>query len=58
VADLYNAFMRRGGDLDGINFWTARLNAGVTREFVRQQFRESPEFLARVNAMVAQGCPP
>lgn len=57
VADLYNAFMRRGGDLDGIRHWTAQLDGGVTRDQVRQQFRASAEFTARVNAMVAQGCP-
>ena len=55
VGDLYNAFLRRGGDLEGVQYWIAQL-AGRGREAIRQEFRDSPEFSARVNAMIAQGC--
>ena len=57
VGDLYDAFLRRGGDLAGVQFWINSLNGGsLTRDQVRQQFRASPEFGNRVNAVVAQGC--
>jgi hypothetical protein len=58
VGDLYNAFLRRGGDLNGVNFWVNQLNGGATKSSVRQQFIASPEFQARVNAVVSQGCLP
>jgi hypothetical protein len=59
VGDLYNAFLRRGGDLDGVNFWIGQIaNATRTREQVRIQFRDSPEFQSKVSAIVAQGCLP
>ena len=36
VGDLYNAFLRRGGDLGGVQFWIGQLNTGThTREQVR-----------------------
>jgi uncharacterized delta-60 repeat protein len=58
VSDMYNAFMRRGGDLEGLRFWVGQLDSGTrTRDEVRRQFTASPEFTARVSAMVAQGCP-
>ena len=57
VGDLYNAFLRRGGDLTGVRFWIERLDAGaLTRDAVRREFIASPEFSARVNAIVSQGC--
>jgi hypothetical protein len=57
VGDLYNAFLRRGADLDGYNFWTGQINNGaMTREFVRSQFVASPEFQGRVQAVINQGC--
>jgi len=57
VGDLYNAFMRRGADLAGTQYWTGLLDAGtLTREQVRRQFIASPEFQARVSAIVAAGC--
>ncbi len=59
IGDLYNAFLRRGGDLEGVGFWIGQLDTGAkTREQVRQDFVASPEFNARVNAVVAQGCIP
>ena len=57
VGDLYNAFLRRGGDLTGVNTWINALNDGTfTRRQVRDNFRASSEFTARVNAVVNQGC--
>jgi hypothetical protein len=57
VGDLYNAFLRRGGDLAGVQFWISQLATGAqTREQVRQQFVASPEFSGRVAAVIAQGC--
>ena len=57
VSDLYYAFLRRGGDLAGVNYWVNRLDTGAeTREAMRKDFINSPEFSARINAIVAQGC--
>jgi hypothetical protein len=59
VGDLYNAFLRRGGDLGGVQFWINQIVTGAqTREQVRQQFLASPEFQTRVQAIIAQGCLP
>ena len=59
VGDLYNAFLRRGGDLQGVQFWIGQVNSGaMTREQVRVQFKNSAEFQQRVNAVIAQGCMP
>ncbi|MFL5521158.1 MAG: DUF4214 domain-containing protein [Gemmatimonadales bacterium] len=57
VGDLYNAFLRRGGDLGGVQFWISEIASGArTREHVRQQFVASAEFSSRVAAVIAQGC--
>ena len=58
VGDLYNAFLRRGGDLGGVQFWIGQVAGGRPREEVRVQFRDSAEFQSRVTAIVAQGCLP
>jgi hypothetical protein len=59
VGDLYNAFLRRGGDLPGVQFWINQINTGArTREQVRVEFKNSPEFQARVTAIINQGCLP
>ncbi|MBK8321717.1 MAG: DUF4214 domain-containing protein [Betaproteobacteria bacterium] len=58
VGDLYNAFLRRGGDLGGVQFWISQLTGGATRSAIRQQFIASPEFTNRVNAIIAEGCVP
>jgi len=59
VGDLYNAFLRRGGDLGGVLYWIGRISGGsLTREAERIEFRNSVEFKARVNAAIAQGCLP
>jgi sugar lactone lactonase YvrE len=60
VGDLYNAFLRRGGDLGGVQFWVSAISRTspppITREQLRVEFMNSPEFQARVQAMIAQGC--
>jgi hypothetical protein len=57
VADLYNAFMRRGADIDGFNYYVGQLASGLaTREALRQTFVASPEFSARVAQVMAAGC--
>jgi hypothetical protein len=57
VTDLYNAFMRRGGDLAGVSYWIDELNSGAqTRYQLWQAFIASAEFSTRLQAMVDQGC--
>ena len=57
VADLYYAFLRRGGELTGFDFWVSQLDNGLkTREQLRQEFLNSPEFQARVSQIISQGC--
>ncbi len=57
VADMYNAFLRRGGDLAGVQFWIGQLDSGArARDNIRQAFIATPEFGARVASVVAQGC--
>jgi hypothetical protein len=68
VGDLYNAFLRRGGDSPGVQTWINFLNnpwplqpdevAGTVRERARRYLVRSTEFQARVNAVVSQGCSP
>ena len=59
VGDLYNAFLRRGGDLTGVMTWINSLNNSTfTRKQVRDNFRASSEFTARVSAVASQGCMP
>ncbi len=58
VGDLYNAFLRRGADLSGYQYWTGQLNGGQTRDFVRSQFLQSPEFQNRVTQVIATPCIP
>jgi len=57
VGDLYNAFLRRGGDLPGVQYWIGQIASGAqTREQVRVQFKNSAEFQQRVTAITQQGC--
>jgi hypothetical protein len=57
MSDIYNAIMRRGPDVDGLNFWIGQLDSGAqTREQVRQQFVQSPEFNNRVTNVINAGC--
>ncbi len=57
VGDMYNAFLRRGGDAAGVQYWISQLATGArTRDNVRQAFITTPEFNARVRSVIAQGC--
>jgi hypothetical protein len=56
VGDLYNAFMRRGGDLTGVLYWIGQLDGGRSRELVRQDFVGSVEFQQRVQRVAATAC--
>ena len=57
VTDMYYSFLRRGGDAAGVQFWVGEIQAGrLTLSQVRAAFIASPEFTARANAVVAQGC--
>ncbi len=59
VGDLYNAFLRRGGDLPGVLFWIGRLDSGGhSREQALQAFALSYEFQFRVSRVISQGCLP
>ena len=59
VGDVYNAFLRRGGDLGGVQFWIGQVSsAAQTREQVRVQFKNSAEFQGRVTAVIQAGCLP
>jgi len=59
IQDLYYAFLRRGGDLAGYEFWVNQLTSGAqTRERVRQGFVQSPEFQDRVLQVINAGCLP
>jgi len=57
VADLYYAFLRRGGDLDGFNYWVTQLNEGArSRDQIRRDFIQSSEFQGRVQQIIGAGC--
>ena len=57
VGDLYNAFLRRGGELSGTQFWIDELSSGRrTRDQLRYAFMGSAEFNARVADIIGAGC--
>jgi hypothetical protein len=57
VTDMYYSFLRRGGDAGGVNFWVGRIDSGaLSADAVRKSFIATPEFGARVNAVIAAGC--
>lgn len=59
VGDLYNAFLRRGPEPSGFGYWVNQIDTGQrTRDNVRQFFVDSPEFQARVTAVINAGCLP
>lgn len=59
LGDVYNAIMRRGPDLAGYQFYVNQINTGgKTLDQVRLDFVFSPEFQARVTAVVNAGCLP
>ena len=58
VTDMYYSFLRRGGDVGGVGYWINELGSGArypndVRYF---GFLNSPEFGARVQAVIAAGC--
>jgi hypothetical protein len=60
VTDMYYSFLRRGGDVTGVQYWINELNTGArypndVRYF---GFLNSAEFGARVQAVIAAGCVP
>ncbi len=57
VTDLYNSVLRRGGDAEGIQYWSNQLSSGAQgREQLRRAFMNSVEFLVRVARVVEQPC--
>lgn len=57
VQDLYYAFLRRGADLGGFNYWVDQLDRGkLNREQVRQAFVAAPEFQDRVQEVIEEQC--
>jgi hypothetical protein len=57
VGDLYNAFLRRGGDLGGVQFWINQITSGAqTRDAVRQAFVGSSEFNIRLGNITNESC--
>ncbi len=56
VADLYSAFLRRGGDLGGVQYWIGQLDAGASRDSVRRSFLASAEFQARLASLAGANC--
>jgi hypothetical protein len=57
VSDMYNAFLRRGGNVSEVAFWINQLDTnGKDRNTERADFIATPEFTNRVNAIIAQGC--
>jgi hypothetical protein len=57
VGDLYNAFLRRGGDLGGVQFWIGQVDtAALTREAERSAFIGTAEFGTRVEDVIDAGC--
>jgi hypothetical protein len=57
VADLYYAFLRRGSELSGYEYWTTELNSlRLQREQMRQAFIGSDEFQGRVSEILSEAC--
>jgi hypothetical protein len=57
IADFYSAFLRRGGEWEGFNFWVGQLDSGtLTVDQVRKAFIASPEFQARLMQIINEGC--
>ncbi|HYC37951.1 MAG TPA: DUF4214 domain-containing protein [Usitatibacter sp.] len=58
VTDMYYSFLRRGGDVGGVQYWINELDSGArypndVRYF---GFLNGPEFGARVQAVIGAGC--
>jgi RHS repeat-associated protein len=48
VNDLYWAYLQRGPDQGGLDFWVYQLNQGASRAVIRQEFAISLEFQYKV----------
>lgn len=46
VSDLYNVFMNRAADADGLSFWVNTMAIGMSRNDVLSEFAKSAEFRA------------
>ncbi len=44
ISDLYNVFMNRAADSEGLSVWVAALEKGTSREVVLTEFASSEEF--------------
>jgi hypothetical protein len=57
VEDLYDGILRRGPDIEGLNFWvTSLVGETFTRDQVLNFFVDSPEFHQRVQELMDTGC--
>jgi len=57
VEDLYDGILRRGPDIEGLNFWvTSLVGETFTRDQVLNFFVDSPEFQQRVQELMDTGC--
>jgi len=57
VTDMYYSFLRRGGDIEGVQYWIDQLVGGAHRNDIRYYgFLNSPEFGTRVQTVIAAGC--
>jgi RHS repeat-associated protein len=52
VTDLYSAYLQRGPDQEGLDFWVYQLtNNGASREVIRGEFARSLEFQYKVKGV-------
>ena len=58
VQDLYYAFLRRGGDLAGFNYWVALLNTGSSRESCASSSWRVAEMQGRIAQIAGETCLP
>jgi sugar lactone lactonase YvrE len=56
VGDLYNAFLRRGGDLPGVQYWINQAKSGMSRAGMATYFVNSQEFTNRIINVTSAGC--
>jgi len=61
VTDMYYSFLRRGGDIGGVQYWITQLDTPGSQYHFRNDVRyfgflNSAEFGARVQAVIAAGC--
>ncbi|UCF94029.1 MAG: DUF4214 domain-containing protein [Desulfobacterales bacterium] len=53
LEDLYNGILRRGADTVEFDAWIEKMNQGLSREDVLEEFIKSAEFQLRVEAVLA-----